>query len=227
MPQGENVHGVVTCSECKAEQVSVAGAVECGWKSLTPGEGESEYVGQCGECSAKEAAFNAKKERIFCTCCDATAASLSKALRAGWTCLIDDEGNESGDFAGECPKCSEEQVAESISCAGPCDATADSLAAAVKAGWRDIQEDLSGLSWNYLGQCPACYEWEQTADAEHAKKFSPGDAIEVLQLLVQETVDGCVGDGLSKAHEVLTKHGIAVDESKKPKKADKKSFFSD
>ena len=97
----------------------------------------------------------------------------------------------------------------------------------MKAGWRDIQEDLSGLSWNYLGQCPACNEREQKADAKHAKKFPPGEAIEALRLLVQETADGRVGDALSKAHEVLTKHGIAIDERKKPKKADKKSFFSD
>ena len=141
------------------------------------------YVGQCEECSAKDPAFNAKKEKISCTCCDATATLLSEALRAGWTSLIDD-GTDNGDFAGECPTCSEKQVAVSISCAGPCDAMADSLAAAVKEGWRDIQEDLSGLSWNYLGQCPACYEREQKADAEHAKKFPPGEAIEALRLLV-------------------------------------------
>lgn len=47
-------------------------------------------------------------ERIFCTSCNTPSPrSLSDALRAGWTCLIDDEGNERGDFAGCCPACAE------------------------------------------------------------------------------------------------------------------------
>jgi hypothetical protein len=44
-------------------------------------------------------------ETLFCTCCDAVATSLAKALRAGWQCIIDDEGNERGNYAGMCPEC--------------------------------------------------------------------------------------------------------------------------
>jgi hypothetical protein len=44
-------------------------------------------------------------ETLFCTCCDAVTTSLAKDLRAGWQCIVDDEGNERGNYAGMCPGC--------------------------------------------------------------------------------------------------------------------------
>ncbi len=51
-----------------------------------------------------------------------------------------------------------------------CDATFDSLAEALRRGWRDLQQDVKGLSWNYLGCCPDC----PSDDAEH--EFSDDEA---------------------------------------------------
>jgi len=48
-------------------------------------------------------------ETLFCTCCDAFTTSLAGALRAGWQCIIDDEGNERGNYAGMCPACIDEE----------------------------------------------------------------------------------------------------------------------
>ena len=51
------------------------------------------------------------EETIFCTGCDTPSPpSLAEALRAGWTCLIDDEGNERGNYAGHCPDCTRAEV---------------------------------------------------------------------------------------------------------------------
>lgn len=44
---------------------------------------------------------------------------------------------------------------ETVTC-GHCDASADSLAEAVQAGFTRLQPDPDGLSWNYLGECPDC-----------------------------------------------------------------------
>ena len=49
-------------------------------------------------------------ETLFCTGCDTVAAnSLARALRAGWQCIIDDEGNKRGNYAGMCPGCIAEE----------------------------------------------------------------------------------------------------------------------
>jgi hypothetical protein len=48
-------------------------------------------------------------ETLFCTCCDACATSLARALRAGWQCIVDDEGNDRGNYAGMCPACIDEE----------------------------------------------------------------------------------------------------------------------
>jgi hypothetical protein len=49
-------------------------------------------------------------ETLFCTCCEATSGtSLAEALRPGWQCIIDDEGNERGNYAGMCPACSDDE----------------------------------------------------------------------------------------------------------------------
>jgi hypothetical protein len=49
-------------------------------------------------------------ETLFCTCCDAVSnTTLALALRAGWQCIVDDEGNERGNYAGMCPGCIEEE----------------------------------------------------------------------------------------------------------------------
>lgn len=48
-----------------------------------------------------------ENETLFCTICGIKAKGLSNSLRAGWSCIIDDEGNEEGDFAGHCGGCTE------------------------------------------------------------------------------------------------------------------------
>jgi hypothetical protein len=49
-------------------------------------------------------------ETVFCTCCDAVSdTTLALALRAGWQCIVDDEGNERGNYAGMCPGCIEKE----------------------------------------------------------------------------------------------------------------------
>jgi hypothetical protein len=65
---------------------------------------------------------------------------------------------------GESLFCSEECkaefakiAAEAIAC-GSCDAIIDGITEALAAGWSDIEPDLEGYSWNYLGTCPDCRE---------------------------------------------------------------------
>ncbi len=47
------------------------------------------------------------QETLFCTICQARITGLADAIRAGWSCIIDDEGNELGNFAGHCGPCTE------------------------------------------------------------------------------------------------------------------------
>lgn len=106
------------CVNCDIDSPeSLAAAVLCGWTDLGPDDDDRSphsFTGLCGTCSAKEQAL----ERIFCTSCEATTFSLSNALRDGWTCLIDDEGNERGDFAGTCGECSEAADSDLVELAG-------------------------------------------------------------------------------------------------------------
>jgi len=44
---------------------------------------------------------------------------------------------------------------ETVTCAH-CDASCDSLADAVRAGFTRLQPDPDGVSWNYLGECSEC-----------------------------------------------------------------------
>ncbi len=50
---------------------------------------------------------------------------------------------------------------ESISC-GVCDAQTDGVAAAEAQGWKHLEMDVEGYSWNYLGLCPDCQKEEVT-----------------------------------------------------------------
>lgn len=68
---------------------------------------------------------------------------------------------------GESLFCSEECKAEyakiapeSIECF-MCDAQADGITSAIAAGWKDIEQDLEGYGYNYLGYCPACQKEEE------------------------------------------------------------------
>jgi hypothetical protein len=67
---------------------------------------------------------------------------------------------------GEKPRCDEslfcspqckaafaEIAAQAIAC-GSCDALIDGITEALAAGWSDIEPDLEGYSWNFLGTCP-------------------------------------------------------------------------
>ena len=54
----------------------------------------------------------ANNETLFCTICGAKAVGLGKSLRTGWSCIIDDEGNDEGNFAGHCGGCTEKLADE-------------------------------------------------------------------------------------------------------------------
>jgi len=115
-------------------------------------------------------------ETCFCTSCEATITGLANALRAHWSCLLDDEGNERGNFAGHCGSCTEavEDVPETIACAS-CDADSpESLAAALKEGWTRLQRD-EGAGWNFLGVCPTCkIEQDATNQPTKPETKTPG-----------------------------------------------------
>jgi hypothetical protein len=98
----------VRCERCPSSP-GLAEAVTAGWKELRNESGK--YWGICPPCH--EAVERDREvlpaETLFCTCCDATTTSLAGALRAGWQCIVDDEGNERGNYAGMCPACIEEE----------------------------------------------------------------------------------------------------------------------
>lgn len=98
------------CSCCPA----LADAISDGWKDVRKDDGE--YRGLCPPCHAAVDSERVilPKETIFCTCCDATSESLAESLRAGWQCIIDDEGNERGNYAGMCPGCIAEEEGDSL-----------------------------------------------------------------------------------------------------------------
>jgi len=94
----------VRCERCSSSP-TLTEAVTDGWKELRNEEGK--FWGICPPChEANECDREIlPPETLFCTCCDATATSLAGALRAGWQCIVDDEGNERGNYAGMCPGC--------------------------------------------------------------------------------------------------------------------------
>ena len=51
-------------------------------------------------------------ESVFCTCCPAKITGIADALRAGWSCVVDNEGCEQGNYAGHCGQCTERMEAE-------------------------------------------------------------------------------------------------------------------
>lgn len=106
----------------------------------------------------------AEDETLFCTTCEARITGLARAIRQGWSCILDDQGNVEGNFAGHCESCSAklqdaDDVPESLACED-CDTDSPvSLAVAVQEGWTNIRRD-DGHGWNYLGQCAKCHEKE-------------------------------------------------------------------
>lgn len=44
---------------------------------------------------------------------------------------------------------------QSIACC-QCDGQADSLKEVIASGWTDLDRDVEGYTWNYLGLCPEC-----------------------------------------------------------------------
>ena len=58
-----------------------------------------------------------------------------------------------------CSKVCKEEYAQSppqsISCEY-CSAQADGILEAETAGWKGIEMDIEGYSWNFLGACPDC-----------------------------------------------------------------------
>lgn len=105
---GFSEHDTVRCERCPSSP-GLAAAITEGWKELRNEEGK--FWGICPLCHAAVENDREKlpEETVFCTCCDASSKSLAKALRAGWQCIIDDEGNERGNYAGMCPACIQEE----------------------------------------------------------------------------------------------------------------------
>jgi len=112
----ELLHGVaeeerdtIRCERCP-QSTSLLEAVRDGWKELRDEDGT--LWGRCELCHAAVPMELDKppNETVSCKTCDARFPdSLAHAVRAGWTCIIDDEGNERGNFAGQCPKCSDDK----------------------------------------------------------------------------------------------------------------------
>lgn len=99
----------VRCERCSSSP-TLTEAVTNGWKDLRNEEGM--FWGLCPPCheTIEDDRDMLPPETLFCTCCDATSAtSLAEALRAGWQCIVDDEGNERGNYAGMCPGCIDEE----------------------------------------------------------------------------------------------------------------------
>lgn len=47
-------------------------------------------------------------------------------------------------------------LAESLTCGDCGNDGPDSLAEAIADGWKDVEHQPEGLSWNFLGTCPCC-----------------------------------------------------------------------
>lgn len=107
---GFSERGTVRCERCSSSP-ALSDAVTAGWKDLKSEDGK--FWGICPPCHAAVENDREKlpAETVFCTCCDASSESLAKTLRAGWQCIIDDEGNERGNYAGMCPACIQEEEA--------------------------------------------------------------------------------------------------------------------
>lgn len=106
---GFSERAAIHCERCPSSP-SLAEAITDGWKYLRNDDGK--FWGICPPCD--EAAEGEREllpaETLFCTCCDAVSfTSLAEALRAGWQCIVDDEGNERGNYAGMCPGCIAEE----------------------------------------------------------------------------------------------------------------------
>ncbi len=89
---------------------------------------------------------------------------LQWAVRNGEAIRLERLTTTTAEWCGRLPQ-AVETPAETGTCYH-CDAMFDSLAEALRQGWRDLTQDPTGLSWNYLGYCPDC----QSEDA--AQEFS-------------------------------------------------------
>ena len=70
---------------------------------------------------------------------------------------------------------------ESVTCY-ECDAACDSLAEAQAEGWKDLEEDRDGRSWNFLGMCPECSRSEEEKERIRLEEIKHRDAIrEILK----------------------------------------------
>lgn len=99
----------IRCERCPSSP-GLGEAITDGWKDLRNDDGK--FFGICPPCHAavEREHETLPPETLFCTCCDTVSStSLAEALRAGWQCIIDDEGNERGNYAGMCPGCIEEE----------------------------------------------------------------------------------------------------------------------
>lgn len=100
----------IHCEQCPSNQ-GVAKAITDGWKELRNEAGTFRGVCPCCNAAAKGGRERLPAEIVFCTCCHAICStSLAEALRGGWQCIIDDEGNERGNYAGMCPGCTREEA---------------------------------------------------------------------------------------------------------------------
>jgi|GEM_PF-2385114 len=106
---GSTERATVRCERCPSSP-ELGDALTDGWKNIRREDGK--LWGVCPPC---DDAFERERELLpaeilFCTCCDAVSeTSLAHSLRAGWQCIVDDEGKERGNYAGMCPSCIDEE----------------------------------------------------------------------------------------------------------------------
>lgn len=94
----------VRCEVCGLA-VDFRRAVRDQWRDIQ--EEGSDLLGVCPDCHAKGPQDDLPEESIFCVHCTAVAIGVIDALRSGWQCIADYEGNHRGNYAGCCPSCLE------------------------------------------------------------------------------------------------------------------------
>jgi hypothetical protein len=74
-------------------------------------QNREEFLDVLSDARAIEQAPDLPDEIVFCTACEKTVIGVAQALRRGWQCIMDDEGNERGNYAAMCQQCIEREDA--------------------------------------------------------------------------------------------------------------------
>jgi hypothetical protein len=90
---------------------------------------------------------------------EVTTARSAERRKKVWCLHCQKKHNRDSKFCS--PACREEfakTMCEALACF-ECDAQIDGIATAAAAGWKDIEPDPEGTTWNYLGLCPDCHDY--------------------------------------------------------------------